>query len=187
MRVVGKYSFNGGQEALQSHYLLSEIYEIIETIDAEKHKTKRSKERTKGYRMLYNPKSLNQAFKKEFLSKGWAPIKVHCKYPDHFYIAGYNPPQPLRSAYREMDFVKDRVGVEVQFGKYAFMVYNVAAKMTIFHKLGYIDIGVEIVPVKELQTEMSTGVSYFEQFVWDLEHRGVANIDIPVLVLGITK
>lgn len=183
------YSFNGGQEALQRHYhhILSEIYEIIGAIDAEKHKTKRSKERTKGYRVLYNPKSLNQAFKKEFLSKGWVPKKVPCQYPNRFYIAGYNPPQPLRSAYREMDFVKDRVGVEVQFGKYAFMVYNVAAKMTIFHKLDYIDIGVEIVPVKELQTEMSTGVSYFEQLVWDLEHRGIANIDIPVLVLGITK
>jgi hypothetical protein len=32
---------------------------------------------------------------------------------------------------------------------------------------------------------MSTGVSYFEQFAWDLEIRGVSNIDIPVLILGI--
>jgi hypothetical protein len=32
---------------------------------------------------------------------------------------------------------------------------------------------------------MSTGVSYFEQFVWDLEARGVPDIDIPVLVLGV--
>jgi len=32
---------------------------------------------------------------------------------------------------------------------------------------------------------MSTGVSYFEQFVWNVEQRGVSNIDIPVLVLGI--
>ena len=34
--------------------------------------------------------------------------------------------------------------------------------------------------------EMSAGVSYFEQFVWHLEHRGVADIDIPVLILGVT-
>jgi len=27
-------------------------------------------------------------------------------------------------------------------------------------------------------------VSYFEQFIWDLEHRGIADIDIPVLILG---
>ena len=44
---------------------------------------------------------------------------------------------------------EDRLGVEVQFGKYAFMVYNVCAKMTIFNKLGFIDCGVEIVPIKQ--------------------------------------
>jgi len=66
------------------------------------------------------------------------------------------------------------------------MVYNVCAKMTIFHNLNVIDAGIEIVPVKSFASRMSTGVSYFEQFVWDLEHRGVSDIDIPVLVLGIT-
>lgn len=57
--------------------------------------------------------------------------------------------------------------------------------MTIFHNLNIIDVGVEIVPVKDFADDMSTGVSYFEQFVWDLENRGVSNIDIPVLILGI--
>ena len=84
-----------------------------------------------------------------------------------------------------MDFVKDSLGVEVQFGKYSFMVYNVAAKMTIFKNLGVIEAGIEIVPVKELALQMSSGVSYFEQFTWDLEKRGVSNIDTPVLILGI--
>jgi len=82
-------------------------------------------------------------------------------------------------------FLKRHFAVEVQFGKYAFMVYNVSAKMTIFHRLGHIDTGIEIVPVKEFAEQMSTGVSYFEQFVWDLEERGVADIDIPVLIVGI--
>ena len=90
-----------------------------------------------------------------------------------------------RTASREMDFLKDGLGIEVQFGKYAFMVYNVCAKMTIFHNEGLINAGIEIVPVKSFADEMSTGVSYFEQFVWDLEKRGVADIDIPVLIYGI--
>jgi hypothetical protein len=81
--------------------------------------------------------------------------------------------------------VKDSLGIEVQFGKYSFMVYNVAAKMTIFRNLGVIEAGIEIVPVKELALQMSSGVSYFEQFTWDLEKRGVSNIDTPVLILGI--
>lgn len=59
--------------------------------------------------------------------------------------------------------------------------------MTIFHNLDMIDAGVEIVPVKAFAKEMSTGVSYFEQFVWDLEQRGVGDIDIPVLILGVAK
>ena len=81
--------------------------------------------------------------------------------------------------------MKNKLGVEVQFGKYSFMVYNVCAKMTIFAKLDVIDCGIEIVPVKGLADDMSTGVSYFEQIVWDLEHRGISDIDIPVLIIGI--
>ncbi len=84
-----------------------------------------------------------------------------------------------------MSFLKDKLGVEVQLGKYAFMVYNVCAKMTIFRNLGHIVAGVEIVPVNTLAKQMSTGVSYFEQFVWDLKQRGQADIDIPVLILGV--
>lgn len=57
--------------------------------------------------------------------------------------------------------------------------------MTIFKKLAHIDTGIEIVPIKRLADEMSTGVSCFEQFIWNLEKRGVADIDIPVLILGI--
>ena len=57
--------------------------------------------------------------------------------------------------------------------------------MTIFRNLGYIDAGIEVVPVKSFADDMSTGVSYFEQFVWDLENRGVSDIDIPVLIYGI--
>ncbi|MDO5565338.1 MAG: BglII/BstYI family type II restriction endonuclease [Planctomycetia bacterium] len=65
------------------------------------------------------------------------------------------------------------------------MVYNVCAKMTIFRNLKVIDAGIEVVPVKQFAEEMSSGVSYFEQFTWDLEKRGVSNIDVPVLILGI--
>jgi len=88
-------------------------------------------------------------------------------------------------AYREMDFIKNRVGLEIQMGKYAFMVYNISAKMTIFRKSGKIDMGVEVVVLQDMAKQMSTGVSFFEQCVWDLKTRGVADIDTPVIVFGI--
>lgn len=137
-------------------------------------------------KLLFRPRALNKAFKRAFVARRWeANIRVHCDYPTDFYTSDYSPPSVPQNAFREIDFIKNRLGAEVQFGKYASMVYNVCAKMTIFHNEGFIDAGVEIVPLKELAAEMSSGVSYFEQFVWDLEHRGVANIDIPVLILGL--
>jgi hypothetical protein len=39
--------------------------------------------------------------------------------------------------------------------------------------------------MRRMTREMSTGVSYFEQFVSDLQARGVGDLDIPVLILGV--
>lgn len=189
MIVAAQYSFNGGAEAVTARYpdLLKEIEGVIGLVRAGKFKLKESTEKTMMGQMLYAPKLLNSAFKKAFLSKGWETKRVKCDYSTEYYRPRYKPKVLNRGAFREMDFVKKKLGVEVQFGKYSFMVYNVAAKMTIFKKLGIIDLGVEIVPVKQFADDMSSGVSYFEQFVWDLDRRGIADIDIPVLILGIDR
>jgi len=193
MIIAGRYSFNHGEDVIHQEYpqLLREVETIIESVDASVCKTKTSEEKTMIGKMLYSPHKLNQAFKHEFQEFGWTDDKmnkVYCDYPIDYYTATYQPKSTKKTRvkpYRSMDFVKDMLGVEVQLGKYAFMVYNVCAKMTIFHNLGIIDTGIEIVPIKQLANDMSTGVSYFEQFVWDLKTRGVSNIDLPVLILGI--
>lgn len=187
MRIVGEYSFNNGKTRVETDYPaeITQVREVISLLDASNFKTKVGLERTNPGRMLYSPRALNKGFGELFFARGWTKHKLPLSYSDQHYIAGYAPAKKSKGAYREMDFVKNRLGVEVQFGKYAFMVYNVAAKMTIFHNLDVIDAGIEIVPVKEFAREMSTGVAYFEQFTWDLEHRGISDIDIPVLILGI--
>lgn len=187
MIIVAEYSFNHGRELIEDKFALylSEVIDVIKLTDATICKNKKSKEKTMPDKMLYSPVALNKEFKKYFISKGWNNYKVACDYSNEYYVGGYKPKSVGKIPYRDMDFVKDKVGVEVQLGKYAFMVYNVCAKMTIFGKLAGIDVGVEIVPIKDLADEMSTGVSYFEQLVWDLKNRGVSNIDLPVLILGI--
>jgi hypothetical protein len=189
MKIAAIYSFNNGKNVVEEKYgdLFDQIKEAIDGVNAARHKTKVSEEKTMKGKLLYDPKLLNKAFKREFGNRDWKSQRVQCEYPKNLYIDGYQPPRITRGAFREMDFIKGKLGIEVQFGKYSFMVYNVAAKMTIFRNLGFIDTGVEIVPIKEFADEMSSGVSYFEQFVWDLEKRGVSNIDIPVLILGIDR
>lgn len=189
MRIVAKYSLNGGGEAVRKKYphLLEEIRSIVASVDSRNHRTKISKEKTMPGARLYSPRALNKAFDVGFEKRGWKKVRVKCEYPSDVYEPGYQPPKLNPGAFREMDFVKEQLGVEVQFGKYSFMVYNVSAKMTIFHNLGFIDTGIEIVAVKPFVDSMSSGVSYFEQLVWDLKSRGVADIDIPVLILGIDR
>ena len=186
MIIAAEYAFNNGDMIRETRpQLMQELEDIIAAVDASRCRSKTSEEVTMPGKMLYSPRDLNHAFTQGFESRGWRKKRVPCHYPTRYYRPGYKPKQLRQGAFREMDFLKERLGIEVQFGKYAFMVYNVCAKMTIFHNRGFIDSGVEIVPVKAFADEMSTGVSYFEQFVWDLEERGVADIDIPVLILGI--
>lgn len=189
--IAGIYSFKGGQEVIESDDAseLREVQEVIYSINSETCRTKISKEKTMQGRVLYQPAKLNELFKKSFSDKKWQRHRIFCEYSEKYYTSEYQSRTDFsrRRPYREMDFVKNKVGVEVQFGKYAFMVYDVCAKMTIFKNSEIIKVGIEIVPVKEFAEQMSTGVSYFEQFVWDLEKRGVADIDIPVLILGVTN
>lgn len=193
MKIVATYDFNNGKAAIQDKYAKEffQIQSVITAIDASLYKTKESTEKTMMGKMLYSPMELNKAFKREFAKPAngsWSNHKVLCDYRYGEYTQDYRKSQNARGQpFREIDFVKPntKLGIEVQFGKYAFMVYNVCAKMTIFSNMGLIDTGIEIVPVKNFADEMSTGVSYFEQFAWDLQHRGTSNIDIPVLILGI--
>ena len=187
MIIAAEYSFNNGDFIKEKYpHLLQEVEDIIAAVDASHYKTKESEEKTMKGKMLYSPIDLNRSFAEGFESKGWQKKSVDCNYSTAYYRPGYSPKKVGgRIPTREIDFLKERLGIEVQFGKYSFMVYNVCAKMTIFRNLGHIDAGIEIVPVKSFADEMSTGVSYFEQFVWDLDERGVADIDIPVLIFGI--
>ncbi len=187
MIIAGRFSFNDGEAVIQDRYphLLTEVESVIAAVNAEEHKTKISIEKTMKGRVLYSPSSLNRAFNRQFGLLDWKHWKVYCDYPTEYYTKDYTAKALTIGAFRDMDFVKENLGVEVQFGKYAFMVYNVCSKMTIFKNQGVIDAGIEVVPIAQFAQEMSTGVSYFEQFVWDLRARGVADIDVPVLILGI--
>ena len=181
MRIAAMYSFNGGEEFIaQKHqFELDEVLQIIEEVDAESCNASGRK------RLLYSSSAFNKTFEQLFSRKGWLRHELMASYSKKDYVPGYVPDTPNKPVLRDIAHVKNKLGVEYQFSDYRDMVYDVNAKMTNFAKRGVIDCGVEIVPVKCLADEMSSIVSFFEQFVWDLKHRGVSDIDIPVLIIGI--
>lgn len=162
MKIVYEYSHLGGSEILQVRYpdIDKEIREVISSINAVK--DKESFEKTKQGKMLYGPKTMNAQFLEAFRKRGFKELR------DYYTIQIPNYTQVIANAYKQVDFVKEKVLVEVQFGKYAFMFYDMA-KFQYFFNENHADVGVEIVPCHNLHKKMSSGVSYGEQLVYDIE------------------
>src|SRR2546428_13620280 len=117
MRIAGLYSFNKGKEVITEMHRsqMEEVLQVIESVDAEYCKTKVSKEKTMRDRVLYSPPALNEAFKEQFTARGWINYKVIAEYSKEYYVPGYIPPVRSRKEsppFREMDFVKKKLGVE---------------------------------------------------------------------------
>lgn len=180
MRKVFEYSHLGGSEILKVRYphIDREIDRVIESVRVGE-RTKISKEKTKIGTLLYSPRDMNKAFKKEFQKLGYKELK------DFYDIEVYDRKHKIR-AFKQVDFLKERVLVEVQFGKYAFMFYDLA-KFQYFYNKNRADVGVEIVPCYYLHKEMSTGVSYGEQLVYDIERlqRNFPSVPIKVIFIDV--
>ncbi len=178
--VVARYSFAGGMEALQERhpYLLGEVESVIRQVDIDTMRLKESREKTMPGKMLYSPSHINAFLKVQLDALGWQPYGRNFTAPK---IDGTLP----HTGRRTMDGFKNRVGLEIQFGKYSFMPYDVLTKFVIFRNLGLIDYGIEVVGIHAMTAEMSTGIGHFEQLVTDLHFRKSGDDEVPVAVLGI--
>jgi hypothetical protein len=166
----------GGSEILQVRYpdWEQELYAVVSLVKG--HRTKISKERTKLGKELYSPTDMNQQFAEEFQKRGFSEIR------DTYTISLPNSTIEVPGAFKQIDFVKGKVLVEVQFGKYAFMFYDMA-KFQYFFNENKADVGVEIVPCHGLHKQMSSGVSYGEQLVYDIERLKRHFPAVPVKVI----
>jgi hypothetical protein len=90
-------------------------------------------------------------------------------------------------SYNQTDFVKDRVAVEVQFGKYAFVAYDLFVKHLAFYVGDRIDVGIEILPMKSLQSQMSSGVAYYEGEFYNVVRQGRGVPAVPLVLIGIGR
>jgi hypothetical protein len=48
-----------------------------------------------------------------------------------------------------------------------------------------IDVGVEVLPMKEMQTEMSSGISYFEGELYNVIRQGRGIPAVPRVIIGV--
>jgi hypothetical protein len=179
--------------------LWKEIQDVIQRADATLCQTKVSKEiRTQG-QLFYSPRAMNKAIREGFTRHRWSERRISywvtsdarlirktmfmdsAQQKAEIEDAGLKP----LPSYNQTDFVKERIAVEVQFGKYAFVAYDLFVKHLAFYVGDVIDLGVEILPMKALQQQMSSGVGYYEAELYNLVREGRGVPPVPLILIGV--
>jgi hypothetical protein len=201
MKIAEIYSHLNGLEFLLVHKpaLWKEIQFVVSNVNAAKCKTKISKEQTMKGKLLYSPIDMNAAFKKLLRARDWEESRVSYwvtkgeklirktltmpadEQKKEIQAAGETP----IFSYNQTDFVKDRVAVEVQLGKYAFVAYDLFVKHLAFYIGDRIDVGIEILPMKSLQSQMSSGIAYYEGELYNVVRQGRGVPAVPLVLIGI--
>ena len=201
MRIVIYYSHVNGLEFLQVHKpgLWREIQDVIASLDAGSCRTKVSKEiRTKD-KVFFSPIEMNKKLKQAFVGHGWNESRTSYWVTSDAKLIRKTMQMPAAeqkaeilkagakpiASYNQTDFVKDRVAVEVQFGKYSFVAYDLFVKHMAFFVGDVIDVGIEILAMKELQGEMSSGVAYYEGELYNLIREGRGVPAVPLVLIGV--
>ena len=201
MEVIETYSHLNGLEFLLVHkpVLWKEIQDVISAVDANKCRTKVSKEKTMNGDLLFSPIDMNAEFKRLLRAKAWKENRVSYWVTRSEKLIrktlAMSPEEQKREieaagekpilSYNQTDFVQDRVAVEVQFGKYAFVAYDLFVKHLAFYVGDHIDVGIEILPMKSLQRQMSSGVAYYEGEFYNVVRQGRGVPAGPLIVVGI--
>jgi len=201
MRIAYEYSHLNGLEYLMIHkpQLLEEIKAAIAAIDPNSF-TKISKDKARLGTVLYNQVAINKEFENILFPQQWESVKTGYFVTDDIPTirdtisirdkaeqkaaiieAGHTP----MNTFNQVDFVKDRVAVEVQFGKYFSVAYDLHVKHTFFYLRDDIDVGIEIIPTKAMCLKMDTGVAWFENEVANVIREGRNNPSVPIYMIGI--
>ncbi len=149
--------------------------------------------------MKFSPKDLNREFDDRLGKLNWAERRVTYWVTGDERVIRRTLPMPadeqkvaiLESgntpimSYNQTDFVKDRVAIEVQFGKYAFVAYDLFVKHLAFYVRDEIDVGIEILPMKTMQAEMSSGPGYYEGELYNVIRNGRGVPGVPLVIVGV--
>jgi hypothetical protein len=174
IRIVDGYSHMFAEAVLQLHHpaLQAEVVRVL-TGTPISAPTKQSREKTKQGRIVWSGKDFNRPLAREFRDLGWRKTKLHYPGQSRYFI--------------DVDFCKERVALEIQFGKYSFVQHDFAFRY-LFEATdegAAIDVGIEVVPSAALQRLMYTGPANFESVIASLRAHARNDPAVPIWILAI--
>src|SRR5207247_3934959 len=140
MKIVETYSHLNGLEFLLVHNkpLWEQVQGVVRSVDGAACKTKVSKEVRMRGQLKYSPKAMNCRFSELLKAGGWEESRVPywvTKNEKLIRRTLFKPADEQKReieaagenailSYNQTEFVKNRVALEVQFGKYALVAYD---------------------------------------------------------------
>ena len=151
-------------------------------------------------KLLYSPEDLNACFSEGLNQLDWKESRTSYWVTDDYNLIRktlhMTPKEqkkeieaagkrPIFSAYNQTDFVRDRVAIEIQLGKYSFISYDLFVKHLAFYVGDQIDLGIEVLAMKSLQGQDVSGPGYYEGALYDLARQGRGVPAVPLILIGI--
>ena len=201
MRIAAKHSHMNGEEYLlvRNPKLWQEISDVISSVGVEACKIKVPQENAVPGKMLYSTTDMNRAMNLELRAMSWCDLRntssvVHdelllrqvCREPKEgqeaaIRIAGYE----LIVSYGQTSLVKSGVVVQLHFVSCAFGTQSFFAENLRLYTSGIIDVGIEIFPMKLLESETLFGGLCYEQGVLEVKRQGRGVPAVPLVLVGV--
>ena len=83
------------------------------------------------------------------------------------------------------EFMKDRVSLGIALGGIYFPSHHLFRTHLALYVLDQIDVGIEILPMKSLQQQMSSGVAYYEGELYNVIRQGRGVPAVPLVIIGV--
>lgn len=201
MKIAARHSHQNGWEFIKVHKpeLWGEIESAIAAVDATKCKVRGSKERRSKGKASYSPIEMSKRMVRELGGRNWKEQRTSYWVTEDakliertMQLTAAEQKRQIEAAGKrpifssnQTDLVKDRIAVEVRFGKSSFVAYDLFVKHVAFYVGNVIDVGVEILAMKTLQEEVAPGVGYYESELYNLIREGRGVSAVPLVLVGV--
>ena len=128
-----------------------------------------------------DPLQFNTEFAANLRATGW---QVLC--PAYLRTENSLPTQQSSDSHLAPQIlVKDRIGLSMHFGLNSTSLCEPFAPHLAFYVRDEIDVGIELLPMKSLQAQMSSGPAYYEGELYNVIRNGRGVPSVPLVIIGL--
>ena len=195
------YSHMNGYEYLMSHSpdLWDEIKTVLKKIEPSNLKPKISKEKLKKGEELISPIEIKNMFDKLMKKQKWQKkikkymVSANQEFNEILKNESFLVQKKMSIQKKEIktyvssnaiNHLKNDISINLQLGKYSFVHFDIFNHISNYFS-GEIKLGIILVPTKKMSQHMSTGISFYEKNLHEIQRCRGNYPGIPMILGGV--